>query len=81
MLEEFLLGIKLYFNKNIYPKLLYRLEREQHEQVCADKEPSSIYGAEHFLRLFVELPNLVSETNMDAESLHEVKDLIDELLK
>lgn len=80
-LDEFIMGMKLYFNKTISPKLLYRLERDQHEQLCAEQEPSQVYGAEHFLRLFVELPTLVSETNIDSESLQEVKELIDELLK
>ena len=83
-MEEFILGMELYFNKTIYPSLLYRLEHEHYEKLFEQQQEgkqSQVYGAEHLLRLFVELPNLVSETNMDTDSLHEVKDLIDELLK
>ncbi|WFC98972.1 Esa1p-associated factor [Malassezia yamatoensis] len=34
-----------------------------------EMEASEIYGAEHLLRLFVNLPSIVAHSNMDAESI------------
>lgn len=51
-MDEFIQGIQLYFNKLLGTSLLYRMERKQYEEECVDKEPSSIYGVEHLLRLF-----------------------------
>lgn len=79
--DEFLQGIQLYFNKLLSTSLLYRMERKQHEEVCGDKEPSSVYGVEHLLRLFVEIPIMVSQTNMDVESLNELREKLDDLLR
>lgn len=52
VLDEFIKGIRLYFNKTLGSLLLYRNEYDQYTELCANKEPSSIYGAEHLLRLF-----------------------------
>lgn len=79
--DEFLQGIQLYFNKLLSTSLLYRMERKQHEEVCGDKEPSSVYGVEHLLRLFIEIPIMVSQTNMDVESLNELREKLDDLLR
>lgn len=51
-LDEFIQGIQLYFNKLLSTSLLYRMERKQYDEICIDKEPSSVYGVEHLLRLF-----------------------------
>lgn len=53
-LDEFIQGTQLYFNKMLSVSLLYRTERKQYEEFFADldKEPSSVYGVEHLLRLF-----------------------------
>lgn len=80
-MDEFLQGIQLYFNKIISTSLLYRSERKQHDAICQDKEPSSVYGVEHLLRLFVEIPMLIVETNMDLETLNEIRDKFEELLR
>jgi mortality factor 4-like protein 1 len=80
-LDEFLQGIQLYFNKIISTSLLYRSERKQYDTICQDKEPSSVYGVEHLLRLFVEIPSLVVEANMDLETLSEIRDKFEELLR
>lgn len=80
-MDEFVQGIELYFNKIISTSLLYRSERKQHDAICQDKEPSSMYGVEHLLRLFVEIPSLVGETNMDTETLSEIREKFEELLR
>jgi len=46
-------GIRCYFDKALPVLLLYNKEREQyHELVVDNVSPSTIYGAEHLLRLF-----------------------------
>ncbi|EPQ30979.1 uncharacterized protein PFL1_01168 [Pseudozyma flocculosa PF-1] len=43
-------------------------------------EPSNIYGAEHLLRLFVNLPMIIVHTSMDAESIAVLKEHLAEFL-
>lgn len=73
IIDEFLKGLKIYFNKSLGLILLYRSERLQYlnllQEHGEDVELSSIYGIEHLLRLFISLPGLISETSMDAVSL------------
>ncbi|KDE08457.1 hypothetical protein MVLG_01239 [Microbotryum lychnidis-dioicae p1A1 Lamole] len=65
-------GLGMYFNKALGNNLLYKFERGQYaEQLAtlpAGRQLSSIYGAEHLLRLFVNLPELLAHTTMDPES-------------
>lgn len=50
---EILNGLQCYFDKALPAMLLYKNEREQFEKsIKEDVSPSSVYGAEHFLRLF-----------------------------
>ncbi|CAG8461682.1 7002_t:CDS:10 [Paraglomus brasilianum] len=61
-------GIKVYFEKVLSTMLLYASERQQLSDMKTkyeDKTYSEIYGAEHLLRLFVELPQLLAHTNID----------------
>lgn len=74
---EMLNGIKQYFDKALGNILLYHFERQQYVQAIKDypdKEMSSIYGAEHLLRLFVQFPQLLAYTNMDQDSMTLLKD-------
>ncbi|KAK4699208.1 mortality factor 4-like protein 1, partial [Phenoliferia sp. Uapishka_3] len=75
-------GLRLYFNKALGNNLLYRFEREQYSTQMKNAaaansnrevEVSSIYGAEHLLRLFVNLPELLAHTAMDAETVTVLK--------
>lgn len=47
-------GLRSYFDKALPTLLLYKRERQQFEQQINDPtaSPSTIYGAEHLLRLF-----------------------------
>ncbi|ETV91512.1 hypothetical protein, variant [Aphanomyces invadans] len=72
-------GLEAYFDRALPLILLYRQEREQHDEIAATSKvnddstvavraasaPSSIYGAEHLLRLFVRLPLLMSQMGLD----------------
>lgn len=50
---EILKGIRCYFDRALPVMLLYKKERKQYlEAVVGDVSPSTIYGAEHLLRLF-----------------------------
>ena len=45
-----------------------------------ETEPSDVYGAEHLLRLFVNLPMIIVHTSMDAESISLLKEHLAEFL-
>lgn len=46
-------GIRSYFDEALSVILLYKKERLQYNEVVIDNvSPSTIYGAEHLLRLF-----------------------------
>ncbi|KAK1589457.1 hypothetical protein Q3G72_034307 [Acer saccharum] len=67
---EILKGIRCYFDKALPVTLLYKKERQQYHDVVLDNvSPSTIYGAEHLLRLFVKLPELLAYVNIEEETL------------
>ncbi|KAA8531649.1 hypothetical protein F0562_006634 [Nyssa sinensis] len=67
---EILNGLRCYFDKALPVILLYKQERQQYHEAVADNvSPSSIYGAEHLLRLFVKLPELLAYVNIEEETL------------
>lgn len=52
-ITEILNGLRCYFDKALPLMLLYKKERQQyHEAVTNNVSPSTVYGAEHLLRLF-----------------------------
>lgn len=79
ILEEVVAGLKEYFNKSLGRLLLYRFEREQFYDIytrveqptdeLAGKTMAEIYGGEHLLRLFVSMPELIAQTNMDHQAV------------
>ncbi|KAK1410294.1 hypothetical protein QVD17_36829 [Tagetes erecta] len=70
MTEEILKGLRCYFDRALPVILLYDKERPQYrEYIKNDVSPSSIYGAEHLLRLFVKLPELLPYVNIEEELL------------
>jgi mortality factor 4-like protein 1 len=90
ILEEVVQGLKEYFNKSIGRLLLYRFEREQfyeiHERIesptgdLAGKSFADVYGGEHLLRLFVSMPELIAQTNMDSQSVNRLREELTSML-
>ncbi|KAK4584755.1 hypothetical protein RGQ29_022449 [Quercus rubra] len=79
---EILKGIRCYFDKALPVMLLYKKERKQyHEAVVDNVSPSTIYGAEHLLRLFVKLPELLAFVNIEEETLTRLQQKVLDFLK
>ncbi|KAF8130767.1 MRG domain-containing protein [Boletus edulis] len=84
--------LTVYFDRSLGANLLYPFERPQYVEirktyvtgptvkVGQEKDMSSIYAAEHLLRMLVSLPQMVVSSTMDAESIGLVKDYVSELL-
>ncbi|KAJ2498236.1 Esa1p-associated factor [Coemansia sp. RSA 1972] len=84
IVDEIIDGLKVYFDKALGNILLYRFERYQYKQVLEqfpERNPAEIYGCEHLLRLFVQLPNLIMHTNMDDDAVMLLKDQLGDILK
>ena len=66
-MTEILDGLKTYFDFTVFDHLLYGPEVHQYK-VVMEKDtslpPSSIYGVEHLLRLFVRLPHFLSHAGV-----------------
>jgi mortality factor 4-like protein 1 len=72
--------------------LLYRFERLQYHDYFDENEkskdperpdlrPSEVYGAEHLLRLFVRIPDLLATTSMPPHELHTTSRQLHDILK
>ncbi|KAM5530452.1 hypothetical protein V8D89_015892 [Ganoderma adspersum] len=93
LLPTILAGLHTYFDRALGANLLYRFERPQYAEirkkyvtgptvkVGQEKEMSAIYGAEHFLRMLVSLPQMVASSSMDGESVALLRDYVNELLQ
>ncbi|XP_071710986.1 protein MRG1-like isoform X1 [Rutidosis leptorrhynchoides] len=65
---EILKGLRCYFDRALPVILLYNKERKQFQDLVTDNiSPSTIYGAEHLLRLFVKLPDLLPYANIEED--------------
>lgn len=83
-LVEVLNGLRSYFDKSLPAMLLYPQERAQYASAVPQGStisPSSIYGAEHLLRLFVKLSELLNYTNMEHEALTQLQQKLADFLK
>ncbi|KAH0940520.1 hypothetical protein HID58_000157 [Brassica napus] len=79
---EILKGIRCYFDKALPMMLLYKRERQQYEEAIVDDiSPSTVYGAEHLLRLFVKFPELFSYVNMEEETWSRMHQTLLDFLK
>ncbi|XP_074381008.1 protein MRG2-like isoform X4 [Apium graveolens] len=81
-IQEILSGFRCYFDKALPAMLLYKNERKQYEEVSAEHiPPSTVYGAEHLLRLFVKLPEILHDAKIEEETLLKLQPKILDLLK
>ncbi|MCO5567078.1 hypothetical protein L7F22_020763 [Adiantum nelumboides] len=83
-LVEILNGLRTYFDKSLPAMLLYKPERAQFLEHVPENSiiaPSSVYGAEHLLRLFVKLPELLVYTNMEDDALLQLQQKLADFLK
>ncbi|KAK4426396.1 protein MRG1 [Sesamum alatum] len=79
---EILNGLRSYFDKALPVILLYKKERQQYREAISDNvSPSSVYGAEHLLRLFVKLPELLGYVRIEEETLIRLQQKLLEFLK
>lgn len=56
---------------------MYRFERQQYSELLLsqkDVSPCDVYGAEHLLRLFVQMPSIIAHTSMDGDSVSILRD-------
>ncbi|XP_050212685.1 protein MRG2-like [Mercurialis annua] len=75
-------GLSCYFNTALPVMLLYKCERAQYADVIKDDaSPSSVYGAEHLLRLFVKLPELLVSANIEDATVMELQQQLVNFLK
>lgn len=80
--REILKGLRCYFNKALPVLLLYKTEHQQYEEMIADDvSPATVYGAEHLLRLFVKLPELLSLISIEEETMIELQLKLVDFLK
>lgn len=80
--QEIVHGLQCYFDKALPAMLLYKSERQQYQEAIADHvSPSTVYGAEHLLRLFVKLPEMLYSANIDEETLKELHQKLLDFLK
>lgn len=80
--EEIMQGLRCYFDKALPVMLLYKSERQQYYDATRNiVPPSKVYGAEHLLRLFVKLPELLAYVNIEEETLSELLQKLLDFLK
>eukprot|EP00457_Paulinella_chromatophora_P012671 gb/GEZN01012899.1/.p1 GENE.gb/GEZN01012899.1/~~gb/GEZN01012899.1/.p1 ORF type:complete len:295 (-),score=59.90 gb/GEZN01012899.1/:141-1025(-) len=77
-------GIKVLFQNAIGRVLLYKFERPQFHDLSVEKKSVNyceIYGAEHLLRLFVKIPELLKDSNLKPEELKVLDAKLSEFLR
>ncbi|KAG8064241.1 hypothetical protein GUJ93_ZPchr0004g40411 [Zizania palustris] len=75
---EILKGLRCYFDNALPAMLLYKKERQQYsEEVKGDVSPSTVYGAEHLLRLF----ELLASVNLEEDALNKLQQKLLDILK
>ncbi|KAF6176214.1 hypothetical protein GIB67_023505 [Kingdonia uniflora] len=81
-IAEIMKGLRCYFDKALPAMLLYKKEQQQYQETIKDNiSPSAVYGAEHLLRLFVKLPELLAYANIEEETLTRLQQKLLDFLK
>jgi len=79
--EELALGLRSYFDKSLQVVLLYRSERAQaHEALGDSRVASCVYGAEHLIRLFIKLPELLAVAVATEQQAAGVQAMVQDLM-
>jgi len=81
--DEVVQGVQLYFEKALGTLLLYSFERLQYSEVLKKnkkKKVSQIYGAEHLLRLFVILPELMADVEIEDQTKKVIKERMEGII-
>ncbi|CAM9313779.1 unnamed protein product [Discosporangium mesarthrocarpum] len=82
--QELIDGLSIYFDKALPLILLYRQERAQYDRIVQEhpgKSPREMYGAEHLLRLFVRLPQLLAQTALTPTEVSQVQAKLGDFLR
>ncbi|CAN0375319.1 unnamed protein product [Ascophyllum nodosum] len=82
--QELMDGVRIYFDKALPLTLLYRQERAQYDMIAQklkSKSPSEIYGAEHLLRVFVRLPQLLAQSALVPAEVTQIQKLLGDFLR
>lgn len=91
--KEVAQALLIYFNASLPKILLYRFERAQYEEHFLQSQegnngnsenpllPSNVYGAEHFLRLLLKLPNIMEPGKIPKDKLRVIADKVNDLYK
>lgn len=83
-LLEYIDYIQCIFDEALGPLLLYRLERPQYRKLLEENpnmKCSTVYGAEHLLRLFIKLPSFLSSCGIGEEPIEKTKIVATKLLE
>ncbi|EFJ35331.1 hypothetical protein SELMODRAFT_405343 [Selaginella moellendorffii] len=76
-------GLRYYFDRTLKNLLLYPAERKQYATLLSlnsDVVSSTIYGAEHLLRLFPKLPELLVYDQLKEKEVSELEDKVMEIM-
>lgn len=79
---EILSGLRCYFDRALPAMLLYKSERQQYQEAVGENDtPSLVYGAEHLLRLFVKLPEILSYAKIEEQTSRDLQEKLQDFLK
>ncbi|KAK6631423.1 hypothetical protein RUM43_000204 [Polyplax serrata] len=82
--KQVVTGLKEYFNTMIGSQLLFKFERPQYADLLRDypdKTMSQIYGAHHFLRIFVKIGTVLAYTELNERSTSLLLAMLQDVLK
>ncbi|XP_074330856.1 protein MRG2-like isoform X2 [Apium graveolens] len=81
-IQEILSDLRNYFDKALSPKILFKNERKQYDEVSAKHIPPSVVNeADHFGYLFVKLLRISRAAKIERETLLKLYQEILDLLK
>ncbi|KAE9584535.1 hypothetical protein Lal_00021748 [Lupinus albus] len=81
-IEEFMIWVRRNFDRAMPMMLLYTKEQKQYsEAIMNGVSPSTIYGAEHLLRFFAKLHELLPYLNIEEETLNHLEQIFNDFLK